>query len=74
VGQFQGSQSLRFLENSSSISDQIGIYEFIVGGDLFESTKTGLYGPDEVALGSGRETIIMNQTVASTMTANFWVS
>lgn len=74
VGTFQGSQSLGFLENASSTWEQIGIYEFIVGGDLFEATETGLYGQDTVALGSEGENVISNQTVAGTVTQDFWVS
>jgi hypothetical protein len=74
VGSFQGSQSLGFLENASTTWEQIGIYEFIVGGDLFEATETGLYGQDTVALGSKRENIISNQTVAGIVTQDFWVS
>lgn len=74
VGPFQGSQSLGFLENASSTWEQIGIYEFIVGGDLFEATETGLYGQDTVALGSKGENVINNQTVAGTVTQDFWVS
>jgi hypothetical protein len=74
VGSFQGSQSLGFLENASSTWEQIGIYEFIVGGDLFEATETGLYGQDAVALGSKGENVINNQTVAGTVTQDFWVS
>lgn len=63
-----------FLENSSSTWEQIGIYEFIVGGDLFEATETGLYGQDEVALGSDGKNVIHSQTVAGTVTQDFWVS
>lgn len=74
VGSFQGSQSLGFLENASSTWEQIGIYEFIVGGDLFEATETGLYGQDTVALGSKGENVISNQTVAGIVTQDFWVS
>jgi hypothetical protein len=74
VGDFQGSQSLGFLENASSTWEQIGIYEFIVGGDLFGATETGLYGQDEVALGSEGKSVINNQTVAGTVTQDFWVS
>ena len=74
VGSFQGSQSLGFLENASTTWEQIGIYEFIVGGDLFGATETGLYGQDTVALGSKGENIISNQTVAGTVTQDFWVS
>lgn len=73
VGYFQGQQSLGFHENASSTWDQIGIYEFIVGGDLFEETETGLYGQDEVALGENAPSIIRNQTVAGTVTQDFWV-
>jgi hypothetical protein len=74
VGYFQGSQSLGFLENSSSTWGQIGIYEFIVGGDLFEETETGLYGQDEVIIGGNGTRAIQNQTVAGTVTQDFWVS
>lgn len=74
VGSFQGSQSLGFLENASSTWEQIGIYEFIVGGDLFEATETGLYGQDTVALGGTGEDVINYQTVAGTVTQDFWVS
>jgi hypothetical protein len=74
VGLFQGSQSLGFLENASSTWEQIGIYEFIVGGDLFEATETGLYGQDAVALGIKGENVINNQTVAGIVTQDFWVS
>lgn len=73
MGYFQNSQSLGFLENASSTWDQIGIYEFIVGGDLFEETETGLYGQDEVLLGDNAPSIIRNQTVAGTVTQDFWV-
>ena len=74
VGLFQGQQSLGFLENASSTWEQIGIYEFIVGGDLFEATETGLYGQDSAALGSQVEDVINNQTVAGIVTQDFWVS
>lgn len=74
VGLFQNSQSLGFLENASTTWDQIGIYEFIVGGDLFEETETGLYGLDGVVLGDNASTIIRNQTVAGIVTQDFWVS
>jgi hypothetical protein len=73
VGYFQNSQSLGFLENASTTWEQIGIYEFIVGGDLFEETETGLYGQDEVVIGENG-TRMKNQTVAGIVTQDFWVS
>jgi hypothetical protein len=74
VGYFQDSQSLGFLDNASSTWEQIGIYEFIVGGDLFESTETGLYGQDGVVISSNVTNFVGNQTVASIVTEDFWVS
>ena len=72
VGDFQGTQSLGFQENTSSTWEQIGIYEFVTGGDLFQTTETGLYGLDDGVIGE-HNTSIQHATVADVVTKDFWL-
>lgn len=72
VGDFQGTQSLGFQENASSTWEQIGIYEFIAGGDLFQTTETGLYGLDDVVIGE-KNASMKQVTVAGVVTRDFWL-
>lgn len=65
-------QSLRFYENASSTWEQIGIYEFITGGDLFGTTETGLYGLDDAVIGE-HNTSMESLTVAGVVTKDFWL-
>lgn len=70
VDSFQESQSLGFQQNESSTWEQIGLYEFLTGGDVFGNNETGLYGLDSVSINS--ETL-ENQTVAGIATQDFWL-
>jgi hypothetical protein len=72
VGDFQGTRSLGFQENASSTWEQIGIYEFVTGGDLFQTTETGLYGLDDVVIGE-HNTSLEDVTVAGVVTKDFWL-
>ena len=72
VGALQGTQSLGFQENASSTWEQIGIYEFVTGGDLFQTTETGLYGLDDVVIGE-HNTSMEHVTVAGVVTRDFWL-
>jgi hypothetical protein len=72
VGEFQDTQSLGFQENASSTWEQIGIYEFVTGGDLFQTTETGLYGLDDVVIGE-HNTSVQHTTVAGVVTRDFWL-
>jgi hypothetical protein len=72
VGDFQGTQSLGFQENASSTWEQIGIYEFVTGGDIFQTTETGLYGIDDVVIGQ-HNTSIQHSTVTGVVTKDFWL-
>jgi hypothetical protein len=54
----------------SSTWEQIGIYELITGGDLFQTTETGLYGLDDVVIGE-HNTSIQHTTVAGVVTKDF---
>jgi len=53
---------LGFQENASSTWEQIGIYEFVTGGDLFQTTETGLYGLDDVVIGEHNTSMELGRT------------
>lgn len=72
VEEYQGTQSLGFQENASTTWEQIGIYEFITGGDLFQTMETGLYGLDNVVIGEDG-TSMKHVTIASVVTRDFWL-
>lgn len=68
----QGEQSLGFRENASSTWEQIGIYEFVTGEDLFQTTEAGLYGLDDVVIGE-HDASVEHATVAGVVTKDFWL-
>ena len=72
VGELQGQQSLGFQENASTTWEQIGIYEFVTGEDLFQTTEAGLYGLDDVVIGENNITV-KHATVAGVVTKDFWL-
>lgn len=71
VGQFQGTQSLGYQNNASSTWQQIGIYELSVGGDLFNTSQSGLYGFDDISFGDNES--MSKQVVAGIATQDFWL-
>lgn len=71
IGRFQGAQSLGFQNNASTTWDQIGIYELSVGGDLFNTSESGLYGFDNISVGGVDS--LPGQVVAGIATQDFWL-
>lgn len=68
----QNAQVLGFQHNISDTWEQIGIFELLAGGDLFNTTETGLYGLDAASVDTGTLSV-PDQIVASIATWDFWL-